>query len=60
MAILSREFYAGNTVEIARSLPGCYLARRYDGKLMACRSVVRDTCSYALSSLSLGSLLPGA
>ena len=37
MAILSREFYAGNTVEIARSLPGCYLARRYDGQLMVCR-----------------------
>lgn len=44
MAILSREFYAGNTVEIARSLPGCYLARRYDGQLMVCR--ITETEAY--------------
>lgn len=44
MAILSREFYAGNTVEIARFLPGCYLARRYDGQLMVCR--ITETEAY--------------
>ena len=44
MAILSREFYAGNTVEIARALPGCYLARRYDGQLMVCR--ITETEAY--------------
>ena len=39
MAILCREFYAGDTVAIARSLLGCYLVRRYEGQLLVCRIV---------------------
>ena len=34
MAILCRNFYTGNTVDIARSLIGCYLVRRYEGELL--------------------------
>ena len=44
MAILCREFYRGNTVEIARSLPGCYLVRRYADELLVCR--ITETEAY--------------
>ena len=37
MARLSREFYNGDTVEIARQLLGKYLVRRLDGELLAGR-----------------------
>ena len=37
MAILCRNFYTGNTVDIARSLVDCYLVRRYEGQLLVCR-----------------------
>ena len=44
MAILCRNFYTGNTVDIARRLVGCYLVRRYEGALLVCR--VTETEAY--------------
>ena len=44
MAILCRNFYTGNTVDIARSLVGCYLVRRYEGTLLVCR--ITETEAY--------------
>ncbi len=44
MAILCREFYAGDTVAIARSLLGCYLVRRCEGQLLVCR--IMETEAY--------------
>ena len=44
MAILCRNFYTGNTVDIARSLVGCYLVRRYEGELLVCR--ITETEAY--------------
>lgn len=37
MAILSQEFYLGDTVDIARRLLGKYLVRRLDGETLVCR-----------------------
>jgi len=37
MAILSQEFFAGDTVETARALLGKYLVRQYDGNILAGR-----------------------
>ena len=44
MAILCRNFYTGNTVDIARGLIGCYLVRRYEGQLLVCR--ITETEAY--------------
>lgn len=44
MARLCREFYIGNTVEIARNLLGKYLVRRLDGALLVCR--ITETEAY--------------
>lgn len=44
MAILCREFYIGNTVEIAKSLLGCYLVRMYLGQPLLCR--ITETEAY--------------
>ena len=44
MAILCRNFYTGNTVDIARSLIGCYLVRRYEDELLVCR--ITETEAY--------------
>ena len=44
MARLSREFYNGDTVEIARKLLGKYLVRRLDGELLAGR--ITETEAY--------------
>ena len=44
MAILCRNFYTGNTVDIARRLVGCYLVRRYEEALLVCR--VTETEAY--------------
>ena len=44
MARLSREFYAGDTVETARALLGKYLIRRVEGGTIACR--VTETEAY--------------
>lgn len=44
MARLCREFYIGNTVEIARDLLGKYLVRRLDGALLVCR--ITETEAY--------------
>ena len=44
MARLSREFYNGDTVEIARQLLGKYLVRRLDGELLAGR--ITETEAY--------------
>ena len=44
MAILCRNFYIGNTVDIARSLVDCYLVRRYEGQLLVCR--ITETEAY--------------
>ena len=45
MAILCREFYIGNTVEIARNLLGKYLVRRCDGEILLSR--ITETEAYA-------------
>jgi DNA-3-methyladenine glycosylase len=44
MARLSRNFYLGDTVEIARTLPGKYLVRRWRGETLACR--ITETEAY--------------
>ena len=44
MARLSREFYLGDTVEIARALLGKYLVRRLRGELLVCR--ITETEAY--------------
>lgn len=44
MARLSREFYAGNTVDIAKDLLGKILVRRLDGELLAGR--ITETEAY--------------
>ena len=44
MARLCREFYRGDTVEIARNLLGKYLVRRLDGALLVCR--ITETEAY--------------
>lgn len=44
MARLPREFYMGDTVEIARSLLGKYLVRRLDGEDIVCR--ITETEAY--------------
>ena len=44
MARLSREFYLGDTVEIAQALLGKYLVRRLDGEMLAGR--ITETEAY--------------
>ena len=44
MAILNREFYMGNTVEIAKNLLGKYLVRRLGDELLVCR--ITETEAY--------------
>ena len=44
MARLSREFYTGDTVEIARQLLGKYIVRRLDGEDLVCR--ITETEAY--------------
>ena len=44
MARLPRDFYIGDTVEIARSLLGKYLVRRVDGETLVCR--ITETEAY--------------
>ena len=44
MARLCREFYIGDTVEIARNLLGKYLVRRLDGEFLICR--ITETEAY--------------
>ena len=44
MAVLSHDFYDGDTVEIARHLPGKYLVRRYEDELLAVR--ITETEAY--------------
>lgn len=44
MARLSREFYTGDTVEIARQLLGKYIVRRLDGEDLICR--ITETEAY--------------
>ena len=44
MAILAREFYNGDTVEIARSLLGKYLVRRIGPETLVCR--ITETEAY--------------
>ena len=44
MARLPRDFYLGDTVEIARSLLGKYLVRRIDGETLVCR--ITETEAY--------------
>ncbi len=44
MAILSRQFYMGDTVEIAQALLGKYLLRRLDGEEILCR--ITETEAY--------------
>ena len=44
MARLSREFYTGDTVEIARQLLDKYIVRRLDGEDLACR--ITETEAY--------------
>ena len=44
MARLSRNFYLGNTVEIARRLLGTYLVRNLDGELLVGR--ITETEAY--------------
>ena len=44
MAILCREFYVGDTVEIARNLLGKYLVRIIDGQVLVCR--IAETEAY--------------
>ena len=39
MAILTREFYNGDTVDIARALLGKYLVRRIDSETLVCRII---------------------
>ena len=60
MAILCRNFYTGNTVDIARSLVGCYLVRRYEGELLVCRITETEAYVGAIDKAahSYGSILP--
>ncbi|MBE6960933.1 MAG: DNA-3-methyladenine glycosylase [Ruminococcaceae bacterium] len=44
MAILAREFYNGDTVEIARTLLGKYLVRRIGAEILVCR--ITETEAY--------------
>ena len=44
MARLSREFYSGDTLEIARALLGKYLVRVLDGEALVCR--ITETEAY--------------
>lgn len=44
MARLPREFYLGNTVEIAQNLLGKFLVRSYQGQALACR--ITETEAY--------------
>lgn len=44
MAVLPARYYSGDTVEIARSLLGKILVRRYEGELLACR--ITETEAY--------------
>ena len=44
MARLRRDDYMGNTVDIARSLVGCLLVRRYGDELLICR--ITETEAY--------------
>ena len=44
MARLSRQFYRGDTVEIARQLLGKYLVRRLEGETLVCR--ITETEAY--------------
>lgn len=44
MAILTRDFYNGNTAEIARALLGKYLVRRISGHTLVCR--ITETEAY--------------
>ncbi|MGM9662104.1 MAG: DNA-3-methyladenine glycosylase [Oscillospiraceae bacterium] len=44
MARLSRDFYLGDTVQAARDLLGCCLARRLEGELLLCR--ITETEAY--------------
>lgn len=44
MAVLPARYYSGDTVEIARSLLGKVLVRRYEGELLACR--ITETEAY--------------
>ncbi len=44
MAILTREFYNGDTVEIARALLGKYLVRQIDAETLVCR--ITETEAY--------------
>ena len=44
MAKLERDFYLGDTVEIARQLPGTYLARRLGDETLLCR--ITETEAY--------------
>ena len=54
MAILCRNFYTGNTVDIARSLVDCYLVRRYEGQLLVCRITETEAYVGAIDSGSEG------
>lgn len=44
MTILSRDFYLGDTVEIAQKLLGCYLVRKLGGEILVCR--ISETEAY--------------
>ena len=44
MARLQKEDYMGSTVDIARSMIGCYLVRRLKGELLVCR--ITETEAY--------------
>ena len=44
MAILTREFYNGDTVEIARALLGKYIVRQLNGETLVCR--INETEAY--------------
>ena len=50
MARLSREFYLGDTVEIAQALLGKYLVRRLDGETLAGR--ITETEAYEIGRAS--------
>ena len=44
MARLSRQFYMGDTVEVAKALLGKYLVRRLGGETLVCR--ITETEAY--------------
>ena len=45
---LVRQDYVGDTVDLARSLVGCLLVRRYEGEVLICR--ITETEAWSANS----------